>query len=490
MFKSNEPARAVIDGRDSWVFPDGRVLPVIFGGDDSATVDEARTLVDLQRAQRAEIVQAATDAIALAETEERALTAEETEIVTRAAVESEQIDATIASTVQIVRGNDLATVDLRTVTPAVTSGGVVVRSEPQTYTKHGAESYFRDLALATLARQGARSEKYRPETDERLTRHAREVEVESRAGSTSDTAGGDFVPPMWILSEYAPLFRAGRATADLARALPLPAGTDSINLPTVTTGTLTAIQATENTAATTRDMMTGSTTADVTTVAGYYDVSLQLLEQSALAGGWDALVYQDLIKDRNRATDVFVLNGSGTSNTPLGIVTAAFTSVTVSTAAATAIYSGLGDALSRIASNRFDMPEVIIMHPRRWFWLASRFDTSGRPLVLPDGPGAQNLLAQMGILNAQGAVGTMMGLPVVIDPNVSITTSTYFDDIIVWKASDSILMEGAPKLESFRDILSASLGVRFRLYNYAAFTPRTSKAVAYLTGAGLTGPTF
>jgi signal-transduction protein with cAMP-binding, CBS, and nucleotidyltransferase domain len=47
----------------------------------------------------------------------------------------------------------------------------------------------------------------------------------------------------------------------------LPSGTDSINIPTITTGTVTDVQATENSAATTRDMVTASTTADVTTVS-------------------------------------------------------------------------------------------------------------------------------------------------------------------------------------------------------------------------------
>ena len=32
----------------------------------------------------------------------------------------------------------------------------------------------------------------------------------TRAGSTGDTAGGTFVPPLWVLSEYVELARAGR----------------------------------------------------------------------------------------------------------------------------------------------------------------------------------------------------------------------------------------------------------------------------------------
>jgi HK97 family phage major capsid protein len=487
---SNAPTRAVIDGRDSWVFPNGRVLPVISGGDETATA-EVRTLADLQLAARAEledgIVARATEVIALAETEQRVLTDEEAQIVRDAATATRELDQTIEAQIQIQRGNDLVAYE-RPAQRAV--GGAIVRSEPMTYSREASHSYFRDLALQSLARNGHRSDKYQPSVDERLERHGREIAVETRAGTTTDGAGGEFVPPLWLLSEYVPIFRSGRATADLARSLPLPSGTDSVNIPTITTGTLTAVQATENSAATTRDLATGSTTAEVTTVAGYYDASVQLVEQSALAGGFDALVYGDLVADRNRATDVLVLSGTGANNQPVGVLTAAFTTVTVATAAATALYAGIADGMNRVATNRFDMPQVIIMHPRRWFWLVSRFDSQGRPLVTPDAGAGQNLIAAMGMPEAQGVVGTMLGLPVVIDANVPTTTSTHFDDVIVWRPSDAILMEGAPRLEAFRDVLSATLGVRFRLYNYAAFTTRTSLSAAKLTGAGLTGPTF
>lgn len=490
MYATNRPRLATIDGRTSWVFPNGRTVPFVAGGDDTAT---PQTILDLQRAKLDElddgIVKRANEAIALAAAEERVLTEDEEKLVRDAATAAKPLLETIEGQVQLMRGNEL--LDYK---PEVRNrpgvGGAVVRSEPMTYSKQGEHSFFRDLALASLAANGHRSERYRPAVDDRLQRHTVEIEREQRAGDTSDGTGGELVPPLWLMNEYVEYFRSGRPVADLARSLPLPAGTDSIKIPAITTGTLTAVQATENSAATTRDMATGSTTADVTTVAGYYDASLQLVEQSALAGGFDALVYMDLVKDRNRATDVLVLSGTGADNQPVGIVTAAFTSVTVATAAATALYAGVADGMNRVATNRFDMPEVIIMHPRRWFWLVSRFDSQGRPLVTPDAQAGQNLLAAMGVPVAQGVVGTMLGLPVVIDPNVSTTTSTYFDDVVVWRPSDAILMEGAPRLEAFRSTLSSTLGVRFRLYNYAAFTTRTSKAVAKLTGAGLTGPTF
>lgn len=430
-----------------------------------------KTISDLIADKRAEVTAEAAKLVANAEAEGRDLTDAETEIVERAAADVAPLDARAKAVAAVTRTADPL---------------IVVKSEPVTYHKGSNSSFIRDHALVQFDRPGA------PGARDRLARHAREVEVELRAGSTTDTAGGTFVPPLWVLSEYVGVPRSGRAAANLARTLPLPAGTDSINIPTITTGLLAAIQATENSAITTRDMVTSSTTADVTTVAGNYDFSIQQLEQSPLAGGWDQLVFADLNADRNRATDVFVLSGSGTSNTPVGISTAAATSVTVSTAAGTALYQGIADAINRVATSRYAAPEVIVMHPRRWFWLASRLDTTGRPLVTPDAQNGINLLAAMGITAAEGVVGTMLGLPVVIDANVTTTGSTYYDEVYVWRASDSILMESAPRFELFRTTGGSTdtLTARARLYNYAAFTPRFSVGIATVTGAGLTGPTF
>lgn len=452
----------------------------------------SKTLIDLQREKRDEITRDATAAIDLAAKEERDLTPEETELVNRAAEASAAIDATIANTVQIMRGNETASY-----VPTPQDRSVIVRSEPTTYgtTRKEAErnqhSYIRDHTAVALGLPGAR------QAAERLERHAKEVAVEARAGDTGDTAGGTFVPPLWVLSEFVGVQRAGRVAADLARQMMLPSGTDSINIPTITTGNVVDVQATENTAATTRDLVTSSTTADVTTVAGTYDFSLQLLEQSALAGGWDSLVYGELLADYNRRLDTLVLDGTAANNQPPGIYKVAGTTVyassTSSTTAQTQIFQGVADAISRISTTRYGTPEVILMHPRRWFWLCSRVDVNGRPLVTPDAAGGQNLLAAMGITAYQGIVGTMLGLPVAIDANVSTSAGTSEDRIAVWRASDAILWEGTPRFEVFRSVLGATtdtLTARARFYNYAAFNSRFTTSTAVVGGTALSSPTF
>ena len=472
------PHLIVVGGRCRWLFPDGRTLPVVAGGDHNAS-----SIADLceQRAQAAR--QSAETIIRTAATENRAFTSAEQEAFDAATAEVEQLSRAAATYRQNPASGAPGAPGGPPQIPTGQGGGVV-RSEPQTYNKGGQFSHAADIALRALGR-------HTPQTLERLERHAREVDVETRAGSTADGSGGEFTPPLWVLSEYVAAMRPGRAVVDLARRLGLPAGTDSLNVPSITTGTLTAVQATENSAITTRDMVTASTTADVTTVAGYYDCSLQQLEQSAVAGGWDQIVYTDLLADMDMQLDTLAMYGTGANNQPVGLFTAAFTTVTVTTQAATALYGGIADGQNRIATNRYLPPQVIIMAPRRWFWLVSRYDDNGRPLVVPDAQAGQNLIAAMGVSGrVQGVVGVMQGLPVVIDATVSTTTSTYFDDVAVGRPSDWILWEGTPRLEAFRDVLSSTLGVRLRAYEFAAFTTRTGRSVAKLTGAGLTGPTW
>ena len=123
-------------------------------------------------------------------------------------------------------------------------------SEPETYRRGGQHSYFRDLAMVGLQRGDTRA------AQDRLMRNNREVEVEARALSTTDGAGGDFVPPMWMVNDYVELARTARPTADRVRNETLPTGTDQVNVPKIVTGTAVAEQATQNTAVQNTDATT------------------------------------------------------------------------------------------------------------------------------------------------------------------------------------------------------------------------------------------
>ena len=370
-------------------------------------------------------------------------------------------------------------------------GGAVVTREAMTYDKDGRNSFVRDMIGAQLRNDRS--------SWERLARHQQEVAIETRDISRTDGAGGDFVPPIYLINEYAEFARAARVTADLVTNMALPAGTDSINIPQITTGTLAAFQSADNTATTTRDMVSSTVAAPVRTISGYENVSIQLVEQSPLAGGLDRLVFGDLMADYALQLNTAVVGtGDGTAGTLKGLVTLGTdstngipTSWTESTPTAVNGAIAIAKAISKVVTNRYKAAEAIIMHPSMWYWLASQVDGSNRPLVVPVTGASQAFNAAGTITNPgapAGLVGTIQGVPVFIDATVSKVYATNQSPILVGKFSDSYLFESGVKTRVLPDVLSSNLTVRFQVYGYAALAHRFNKSISAISGTGTVAP--
>lgn len=359
-----------------------------------------------------------------------------------------------------------------------------VTSEPAIYRKGGDHSYFLDLANAQV--RGSR------DAIERLVRNDREV-FEKRAISTTDGAGGEFVPPLWQVEQFIKLARAGRVVADQVTHMDLPSGTDSISLPRLATGTAVAEQSTQNTAVQATDITTNSVTANVATIAGQQVVSLQLMEQSPIQS-LDQILLADLAADYATKLDVFVINNNATNKVGL-LNVSGINAVTYTDASPTVgeLYPKVADGVQQVHTGRFLPPQKIFMHPRRWAWFESALDTAGRPLVVPMSNMPQNALATEGGEVSEGLVGTLQGLPVFVDPSIptNLGAGTNEDRIIIARSDDVILMEGSYRSETFREPLAAQLSVLLRFYNYAALhASRYPKSISVIAGTGLVAPTF
>ena len=370
-------------------------------------------------------------------------------------------------------------------------------NEPQIYGAHSRHSYLRDLALASLNLDNDGC------CRERLMRHAQDVATapeykEFRALSRTDGQGGYAVPPAWLMQQYIELARPGRAFADLITNEPLPSGTDSINIPRLTSGTAVGVQTADNTNVVNQDLTDAYINAPVRTLAGEQDVAIQLLDQSPIA--FDAIIFRDLIAAHSAQVDGQILAGSGTNGQVLGVhSTAGIQTVTVASLTAPGIYAALADAIQLIHTSRFLPPTAIVMHPRRWAWLLTLTDTTNRPLFVPLaglGGGAQAFNA-MGVLIAQESqqvVGMTHGLPVITDPNIATTfgaeTPSGTEDVIyVLRASDLVLWESGIRARVLQETLSGQLTVRLQIYSYIAFSAaRYPQSVVEV--AGLTAPTF
>lgn len=361
--------------------------------------------------------------------------------------------------------------------------------EAVAYEKGNGASYFRDMMRV------ARQMDADGEASERLRRHAVDVKTgqEYRDLNRTDGTGGYAVPPLWLMEQFIELARSSRAYANVVTNQALPSGTDSINIPKILTGTATAIQTADNAAVQETDLADTSVQANVKTIAGQQDVAIQLLDQSPI--NFDEVIFRDLVADYATKVDLQVISGSNGSGQVQGVRgTSGITTVTATSGSDNVglLFAKIADAVQQIHTTRYMPPTAIVMHPRRWaFFLAAR-DTSGRPLVVPSGPG-QNQIASFGSVAAEQVVGQMHGLPVITDPNLptNLGASTNQDVIHVLRAEDLWLYESSIRTRVLPEVGSGTLTTRLQVYGYLAFTAgRFPASVAEIGGTALTPPTF
>ena len=361
-------------------------------------------------------------------------------------------------------------------------GSAVITQEARTYDRDERNSWVKDMINAQIRNE--------PASWERLRRHAKEDAVESRAGNTTLTSGGEFTPPAYLLNEYAGYARAKRVTANLLKNVNLAEGISSIKIPQITTGTRVALQGGNNASTTTRDIVTAYVTSSVETMAGYSDVSIQEIEQSPI--NMDSIYVGDLMADYATQLNTAVVgNTAGTSNTLKGLIYEginAGNSVTWTETTPTAanFIVAAGKALAGIANNRYDNAEAIVMSPSTWYYMSSLVDSNNRPLFAgatsawnPAFTGADSLGNTQGLVGFYGA-----GVPIYVDATIPKTVNTSQAPILIAKFSDSYLFESGTKAGVFPDVGSATLTVRFRLYGYVALAHRFDKAVSVITGTG------
>jgi HK97 family phage major capsid protein len=367
---------------------------------------------------------------------------------------------------------------------AVPTPDVRVKSEPLTYSQMSPHGFFRDLARSTFSND--------TDAAERIARHKREMAVERYDLNSTDASGGYLVPPAWLNEQFVDLAAAGRVVANTIGTRPLPGNTDSISLPTLSTATSAATQTADGTAVSETDAAFSVVTGVVKTVAGMQDVSQQLVDRSI--PGVDQVIFQDLLKQYAITLDTAVINSSTTSN--LGLLQLSGTNgvtYTTSTPTVAGIYPKIASAIQQIHTGVYMPANAIFMHPRRWAWFLSSLDDQSRPLITPYAP--QNAAGDHGGVVAEGLVGSIQGVNVYVDANIPTTlgASTTEDAIIVCRTDELFVYEeqAGPYLETFRDVGSGTLTVRFRLHNYwGQILGRRPTAISKITGTGVIAPTF
>jgi len=362
----------------------------------------------------------------------------------------------------------------------------------------GGETYHRGATSPSFFRDLWTAQRGDADAADRLRRSNREVGMESRAlcntGATGGSAG-EFAPPAWIIDQYVKLARPGRVTADLFHREDLPAGVSSVNIPKIATGTTVAQQTTQNTAVAQTDITSTSLSSGIITLAGKQVVSQQLLDQGGIRV--DEVILNDLSSDLARQLGTQVLTGSGTGGQLKGFLTATSSNVvtwTQATPTASGFYAQLAKLQSQINATRYKAPDACVMAPRRWGWLASFTDSTGRPLVVPTS-GGFNAMANPtdGMQGAAGHVGTLLGMDCYVDPNLPLAggAGANQDTVLMFVRDDVWLYEGALRAEAFTAPYADSMGILYRVFNYFAMIPdRYSSSLGQVSGTGLVTPTF
>lgn len=377
-----------------------------------------------------------------------------------------------------------------------TSSDASVPSEEPVYHRHSEFSFFQDAMRARFDGDTAAQERLRRNNQQVFDARRRDGTFANPVGSSGAGQAADFVPPLYLQQDWIGIARAARPFADAVGHMPLPDNTNVIIFPKLAVGTSVGTQA-DNAPVVNSSVSTGNVQVPVITIAGQQDMSRQLLERST--PGFDVVINQDLTKAYHAAVDQQMLAGPGTAGAMEGILTnpnVLAIAYTDATPAASRLFPKIGNAIQQVHTNRFLPPSLIVMHPSRWQWLLVAVDTNGRPLVTPVAQGPMNALAQFGDQIPEGIVGSMLGLPVMVDAQIptNLGAGANQDAIIVTRADDQWLMENPdryPLLKVFEETLSGTMTIRLQLYGYVAFTSeRFPKATAIVQGTGLVSATF
>lgn len=355
-------------------------------------------------------------------------------------------------------------------TIVLTDEAIYRPDDPQT-------SFVRDMVAARSGDSNAA---------ERLARHNAQA-AERRDLSTTATSGGDFVPPFHIITEWQEAARTTRPVADICVQRELPEYGDTVILPKVTTGGSVAVHNESGNVSET-DPVTAEVSSAVSTIGGQIDVSRKAFERSA--PGLDEVLTRDLLSAFDAELDRLVLYGSGSSGQWTGISTGAGSTLTYTAGTPTfgALLPKLAEALAKVATDRKRPATHWVLHPRRWADILRAVDTAGRPLVTPDGPMAN--AGTPGAVVAEGNAGTLLGLPVVLDANVSTTNGagTNQDEVLLVRADDCHLYTRPPVVRVFEETLSGTGQVRLQCWSYAALLLPRADSIVKIGGTGLTAP--
>jgi HK97 family phage prohead protease/HK97 family phage major capsid protein len=263
------------------------------------------------------------------------------------------------------------------------------------------------------------------------------------------------------------LINSGRPTLAAFSMSALPATGLSVEYAKINTNTVAiGKQSAENAAVSNGDISLSTVSVSVNTYGGYVKLSKQAVERSTVNYLDVAFQAMSLAYAKKMNTDfvaaIAALTFSGSKVVDASALTA------------TAVAGALADAASYIYTNTGLSPEFIVAGVTAYKRLVTIVDSAGRPLVLQDGAGVNNI----GSANIPGLRGSIFGLPIIVDPAISDKVS-YVANSLALTTYESA---GNPARLSTTD--ATTLSDFYSVYGYAAIAvPFEGAIVKINTGA-------
>jgi hypothetical protein len=333
------------------------------------------------------------------------------------------------------------------------------------------------------------------EAEQRLLRHMQEERVERgvylqrAAGDAGTGAFAGLTVPQYLTEMYAPKARALRPFADACNEHDLPPDGMTVNISQITTGATTALQANEFDTASATSMDDTLLTENVQTAAGQQSLSRQAIERGT---GIEAIAMDDLQRSLATTFDSTLVNQATTGLAALGVATTyADTSPT-----GPELYPKILGAAAGVEAVLlgFGMPDIAVMHSRRWYWLNAQMTSTwpmfGQPGVAPQLAGV-NLAERYGA----GVRGVLPnGMVAIVDNNCPTAVGAGTEDEIYVAASDECHLwidPNAPQFIRAEQPKAANLAVTLVLYMYFAYSfRRFASSIGKVSGTGLIAPVF
>ena len=280
----------------------------------------------------------------------------------------------------------------------------------------------------------------------------------ARAASTSaDTVA----LPGW-LGYIDNLINTNRPALSVFSRAALPAAGLTVEYAQVSANTLAVgVQDPENEALSFGNLTIDSVSANVITYGGYTEMSRQTVERSSV-NYLDTALRALSIAYANATNAALITKVQGLDYTGKVFDVSAGTSA--------ALIAGLTDASTYIFKNSGLRPEAIVVGTTAYKFLLSVQGEDGRPVVLVDGAGVNNL----GSANVPGLSGQIMGLPIIVDPAMTATKAYVANSAAI----QTLESAGAPVRLSSEDITTLTDSIS--VYGYMAITVPFAKAIVEL----------